>query len=353
MTKHIPDKFTRREVFILSGAISVMASVFVNLAMRAPSLVLAAALLLLSIAFPMQTLAKQESTDARLLKVFRDVDDRALTLQKKSKRVLGDLEQINKEIDAQEQERAGLASSGLSEDERTKREHVLTAKIIAKNSRIYKILAKHFDDRAALVSKNLEDLGKVVKEIQRSGRSGGGTKALQVRIDKNVATGRAMRGSLRELQNWAAQNPRLATKSQSLRRLMKTLDRKISLDKVRLSAQGRGALSAHGNRTVDVLNGALDRLADQYAEIATEKVALQGAREELRVAVEISRLRVTERIARKSLPGSTGGGGMPPLLGIVRFTEKIGTINDRLLRDMDQELSGATGGTDQNEFNNF
>ena len=168
--------------------------------------------------------------------------------------------------------------------------------------------------------------------------------------------GRSMKGALTELRNWAQQNPRMLTKAGSLKRLLKTLDRKVSLNKARLAVQGRNALAGYGNRTADTLGAALDRLSDQYAEVMAEKAALGTVKEEIVIAIQIGRLRVTERIARKT--SGLGGTSLPPLLSITRFTEKIGQLNDRLIRATDKELSDGTGlfstpGASPDDFVNF
>jgi len=307
--------------------------------------------------YPAAGSAGQESTDARLLKVFKDVDTRNRVHEETTKRALEGLEEIKAEIDLQEKELAALPAS-LSEAERARHEAMISAKMINGYARLYNRLGKHLDARATLIGKNLSDLGRVVKELHRSGKSTGGVKELQARIEQTVATGRSMKRALTELRNSAQQNPRLLTKADSLNRLLKILDQKVSLSKAQLVVQRRSALAGYGNRTVDTLNAALDRLADQYTEVMAEKDALRTVKGEITIAIEIGRLQATQRFADKTIPGGPGGTSLPPLLSIARFTEKIGVLNDRIIRQTNRDLSdGAaasiTTGTTSDDFINF
>ena len=214
MTKQKPDFYTRREIFILTGAISVMASVMTStvilagrnillverfdiegrrkktkrLLRKAGPLVLAVvvALLVPGLAFPPPAFSAQESVDGRLLKIFGALDHRQREHKARSKRDKANLEKINEELASHERGLAGLASSGLSEDEQARLGHVLTARQINAFSRSYKILAKYYNDYGALISRNLTDLGRVVKELRNSGSSSGSVKQLKAQINKQV-----------------------------------------------------------------------------------------------------------------------------------------------------------------------
>ncbi|NQU58436.1 MAG: hypothetical protein HQ513_14480 [Rhodospirillales bacterium] len=312
-----------------------------------------AGLIVAGFAVPAPAFSGQQSTDARLLQVYREVDKRNLADDKRTKAVFKDLSKVYADIEGHEKSLDALPPS-LSDDERGRLEQVIIAKIIHAKSKIYESLKKHLDARQRVVGENLESLHRVLTEFRKSGKSTGGIKELTIRISRNTQTGRSMRGALAELSAWAQNNPGMKTRSASLRRLMSVLDRKIGLDKSRLAIQRRSAVAGYDNRTVDTLSAAFDKLGDEATANQVEMISLQTFKDELTIGLELSRLQISERIAKRIYPAGPGGRSQHPSMLIRKFIEGMGDLNDRIIRSNNQEAPGGdVPGTSLDEFTNF
>ena len=313
--------------------------------MKTHSTVLILATVLLAVSLPASVHAKQVSTDSRLLMIYKEVDDRNREHATVVAEALRGLETLKEQAKKLEDEVKALPDS-LSASEHTRREHVLTARLTNVNAQLYNKLGRLLDTRAAVIEANLTDLAQVVREMQKSGGSIGRAEELEKRIEKNVSTGQAMRFAATELRSWSQQDSSMRSKFKSLSRLMSTLDRKVSRDKMRLAARRKNALAGRGDRTVATLNVAIDRLADRHVEIMVEKQALRDVREELDLSIRLGRFRVTEEIASKTLPGGgSEDSSISGLPSIGKFTESIARINDRIILETNEPLSDGGNGT--------
>jgi hypothetical protein len=325
---------------------------------RPAAIVFLFAVVLAAVSMPVLAHAKQVSTDSRLLTIYKEVDNRNREHMKVVAEALKGLEALKGIAKTLEDEIGALPASLSPSD--ASREQILTARLTNINAQLYNKLGRLLDARAAVIEANLTDLARVVKEMQKSGGSIGRVGELERRIEKNISAGRAMRFASQELRDWSRQNPSMRPKFKSLSRLMSVMDRKISRDKVRLAVRRKNNFAGRGDRTITTLNMAIDRLADKHVEIMAEKQALRDVREELDLNIRLGRLRITEEIARKTIPGGGSDGpffsGLP---SIGKFTESIARVNDRIIREMNKsELNGdagksVSGGLSIGEFKNF
>lgn len=314
---------------------------------------------MMAVSLPASTHAGQMSTDSRLLSIYEQVDDRNRVHAIEAGKAFKGLEAMELQAKAFEDEIENIPSN-LSATEYARREHILTAKLINVNAQIHNKFGKFLDARITVIAANLTDLAGVVKEMQKSGGSTGKTQEIQQRIATNIATGQAMRLAANELRNWAAQDPSMRNRFKSLSRLMKTLDSKISLDKINLAGRQNDILGGRGDRTIATLDAAIDRLADEHVQIMAEKQALSDAREQLDISIRLGRLRVTEAIARRTFPSSgPEGASFSTLTSIGMFSDRIAKINERIILEMnetplgDDTLTPVSGGFGDYEFTNF
>jgi hypothetical protein len=245
--------------------------------------------------------AKQTSLDSRIIKAFESIDERTNTHEQDVVAMRARLDNLAITLEDQRKILADLPHDP-GDPQIRKQRRTLHGKIINLSAEYLNQSYKLVDSAAAVISANLSDLAKLSTDIRKSPNANKGALKLQGRIQKNIAAGRSMRNALVRLRSWAKQNPDMAGRFQSLRRITKTLDRRISIDKVRLKSRHTDATGAIRNRRQESLDRTVDRLGDMYAEVAAEKESLKDLRDELAIAIQLGRLEMTQEVAERAIP---------------------------------------------------
>ena len=262
--------------------------------------------------------AKQTSIDKRIFEVYEDIDGRTRAHEADSARIHQQLKRLSEQFE-QEISKFGAPTPGTSDVERRRQSRERTARLTKHAAEYLSQAYKLVDSAAGVISRNLTDLATLADEIRKSGDPAGGATTLQTRIQRNIASGRAMRLALNELGNWARQDTGLVGKFNSLKRVMHSLDRRVSLDQARLHAlQAKSGGTEQGR--LDAIDRAVDRLADLHVEVDQERQAIIDARNDVKMLITLGRLEVTEEIAERAIPrvSSSDGStvGVPGLTGI-------------------------------------
>jgi len=292
--------------------------------------------ILLGAVFNPQTAgANQTSLDTRIFEAFERVDERS-TIQKRDANAMhARLDQITVEMEAHRNELKVLEGETGDENMRSQR-RLIRGKMIKLSAEYLNQSFQLLDSAGDLISANLTDLAELAAEVRKSGRDGGGVLKLQNRIQQNVSAGQSMRTALVELKSWTRQDPNLVGQFQSLRRIMGSLDRRISVDKTRVHGRDSDPTGAVTDRRLDALDQTLDRLGDMYAQVTTEKQALLDMKEELSIAIQLGRLEMTQEVANHAIPNfevETGSGVSAGSLDNIAAT--ISDLNVSLVEEAD------------------
>ena len=269
--------------------------------------------------------AKQTSLDSQIFKVFERIDNRTNVHEQDVARTRARLDKVAIDIEKLRGKLAALSTDPTDKDlRRTRRK--LHGQMISLSAEYLSQSFKLVDSAAAVISANLSDLAKLATEMRNSGDAASGALKLQKRIQSSIAAGRSMRNALVQLRNWARQDPSMAGRFQSLRRIMGALDRRISIDRVRLESRQISATGAVRNRRLDALDRTVDRLGDMYAEVAAEKEALKDLRDELAIAIQLGRLEMTQEVAARAIPRMNGV--KAPTTGVTSLKDMATVIVD-------------------------
>jgi hypothetical protein len=259
------------------------------------------ALFVISIIWAMPSQAKQTSLDSRIFQAFERIDDRTNTHEQDVVAIQGRLNQLSIEMSSLRQKLADLPNEPNDKDSLALRRS-LHGQLINQSAEYLNQSFKLVDSAAAVISANLSDLASLAAEVRKTTDAKGDVEKLRSRIETNVAAGRSMRQALVQLRSWAQQDPALAAKFQSLRRISTALDRRLGVDKARLNGRHVDGNGAIRNRRLDSLDQSVDRLGDMYTEIMVEKDALRDLRDELAIAIQLGRLEMTQEIAARAIP---------------------------------------------------
>lgn len=330
---------------------------FLFVRMARCGLAVAIATLILTVATGTPADAKQTSVDKRIFEVYEGIDDRTRIHESDSARIR---QQLERKLEQFEQELSTLDTPAADLTEAEQKQHSLerTARLTLRASEYLNLAHTLVDSAASVISRNLTDLATLAEEVRKTDDGKGGITALEARIQKNVAAGRAMRLALNDLASWAREDPRLAGKFNSMQRVMHSLDRRIGIDQVRLQAQ-RATSGGPARSRLDAIDQAVDRLADFHVEIDQERQAIIDARNDVKMLIALGRQEVTGEIAKRAIPrlapADGSAVGIPGLKGIV---DGIGRLTNRLL-DAPIPVSGENGAVgrpgplNMDEFRNF
>ncbi len=310
---------------------------------------------------PLTADAKQTSLDTRIFEAFERVDGRTSSHKRDASAIRARLDQITVEMEAHRNELARLEDETGDETVRGQR-RLVRGKMIKLSAEYLSQSFQLLDSASDLISANLSDLAELAAEVRKSGRESGGVLKLQNRIQQNVSAGQSMRAALVDLKNWARQDPGLVGQFQSLRRIMGSLDRRISVDKARVQGRDTDPTGAVTDRRLDALDQTLDRLGDMYTQVTAEKQALLDMKEELSIAIQLGRLEMTQEVANHAIPNfevETGSGVSAGSLDNIAST--ISDLNVSLVEEADLpniQPSSVTGTPVDLElaidgFNNF
>jgi len=259
------------------------------------------AILALITSLPVSGMAKQTSLDSRIFQAFERIDDRTNAHEQDVVAIRNNLERLSKEMDGLRQKLAGLPNENIDREDLALRRS-LHGQLINQSAEYLSQSFKLVDSAAAVISANLSDLAKLAAEVRKTTDVKGDAEKLRKRIERNVAAGKSMRRALVQLRRWSQQDPALAAKFKSLRRISMALDRRIGVDKARLNGRHVDGNGAIRNRRLESLDQSVDKLGDMYTEIAAEKDALRDLRDELAIAIQLGRLEMTQEIAARAIP---------------------------------------------------
>jgi hypothetical protein len=258
-------------------------------------------LFVLGTTWALPSMAKQTSLDARIFQAFERIDDRTNAHEQDIVAIRGRLDKLSIEMDALRQKLAALPQDEIDQQSLALRRS-MHGQLINQSAEYLSQSFRLVDSAAAVISANLSDLATLAADVRKTTDAKGDARKLQARIDTNVAAGRSMRRALVQLRRWTQQDPALAAKFKSLRRISTALDRRIGVDKARLSGRHVDGNGAIRNRRLETLDQSVDHLGDMYTEIMSEKEALRDLRDELAIAIQLGRLEMTQEIASRAIP---------------------------------------------------
>lgn len=250
---------------------------------------------------PLTAFAKQTSLDSRIFQAFERIDDRTNAHEQDVVAIKDRLGRLSKEMSVLRQKLAALPNEENDRESLALRRS-LHGQLINQSADYLSQSFKLVDSAAAVISANLSDLAKLAAEVRKTTDAKGDAEKLRSRIESNVAAGKSMRRALVQLRRWTQQDPALAAKFKSLRRISMALDRRIGVDKARLNGRHVDGNGAIRNRRLESLDQSVDKLGDMYTEIAAEKDALRDLRDELAIAIQLGRLEMTQEIAARAIP---------------------------------------------------
>lgn len=262
---------------------------------------MAVALFLSATLWAMPSTAKQTSLDSRIFQAFERIDDRTNTHEQDVVAIRDRLDKLSAEMDTLRQKLATLPQDANDEENLALRRS-LHGQLINQSAEYLSQSFRLVDSAAAVISANLSDLAKLAAEVRKTTDAKGDAEKLRGRIETNVAAGRSMRQALVQLRRWAQQDPALAAKFHSLRRISTVLDRRIGVDKARLNGRHVDGNGAIRNKRLESLDQSVDHLSDMYTEVMVEKEALRDLRDELAIAIQLGRLEMTQEIAARAIP---------------------------------------------------
>ena len=249
--------------------------------------------------------AKQTSLDSQIFQVFERIDGRTNVHEQDVAVARARLDKVALDIEKLRGKLAALSEEPADRN-RGKIRRKLHGQMVSLSAEYLSQSFKLVDSAAAVISANLSDLAKLSEDVRKSTDPSGGGLKLQNRIQQNVAAGRSMRSALIQLRTWAQQDPAMAGRFRSLRRITLALDRRISIDKARLKSRHVDSTGAIRNKRLEALDQSVNQLGDMYAEVTAEKDALRDLRDELRTVIQLSRLHLTQEIANRAIPRIDG-----------------------------------------------
>ena len=290
---------------------------------------------------PLAAQAKQTSLDHRIFEAFEKIDNRTNTHEEDVSRMRLRLNDLVREMDRLQGSIESLPTEDADEKARSQR-YVLHGQMINASAEYLNLAYKLVNSAADVISANLTDLAELSTEVRQTGSSRGDVNQIQKRIEHNIAAGRSMRQALVEMRTWAQKDPGLTDKFKSLRRIAATLDRRISVDKARLTGRTKDPTGPARDKRLASLDRTVDRLGDMYSEVMAEKEALKDLRDEVAMAIQLGRLEMTRVIAEKAVP-NLGSGDNPSsdVRSLTKVAKGIAKLNESLVHDTSVRTPGV------------
>ena len=252
------------------------------------------------------------------------------------------LEKLSEKLKELKTEMAGFEKD-TSDINNRRRRRALHAELIEVSAQYLNQQYQIVDSAARVISANLADFARLAEAVRKAPDAENGAARLQIRIQKNTAVGQSMRNALVQLRSWSNNNPEMARKFKSLKRLTHALDKKITIDKSRLTGQSNKSGTIRSKRQV-ALDRAVDRLSDTYVEIKAEKEMIIDLRQELAIAIELGQLEITESIARRAMPAPPGTvSSRSGLSSLNDMAELLSAMNESIELDYQQSELTETG----------
>ena len=280
--------------------------------------------------------AKQTSLDSRIFETFKKIDGRTSIHEEDANRIRERLGGISKRIDDLNAQLTKIDEP--DENLAAKRHREIRGELIELSAEYLNNAFKLVDAAAQVISANLSDLAVLADEVRKSGDPRGSVEKLKARVSNNVAAGKSMRRALVELKDWAHQDPEIAGRFNSLKRITMALDGRVSIDKARLSGRSKASPVRAQRDRLAALDRTVDRLGDMYAEVQSEKDALVELRDEVAMSIQLGRLEMTREVAERAIPSLIKP--RDPSLGITSLknvASGIAQLNDDLI----ENASGA------------
>ena len=306
---------------------------------------------------PAFALAKQTSLDSRIFQTFEQIDGRTNAHERDVALTRERLDNLAAEMGTLRQELARLSSEG-SEDHSRKMKRRLHAEMVSKSAEYLSLAYKMVTSASDIISANLSDLASLANAVRKSGHGTNGAIKLKMRIEENISAGKSMRNALVQIRNWAVEDPGLAGKFKSLRRISKSLDKRISVDRARI-------VSRHGNMTgvvrskrLRALDDTVDRLGDMYTEVVAEKEELKDLRDEVAMSIQLGRLEMTQEVATRAIPNIPNAAAPNKGVKTLRdMASAIAELNDSIVNDSQVSAPNSVTGTQDplqiDSFQNF
>ena len=244
--------------------------------------------------------AKQTSLDRQIFEAFEKIDDRTsahedIVVEKRAR-----LEALTTDI-ARLQESVDKVADGEDKSALDRR-RIVQSQLINASAEYINVAFRLVDSAAQVISANLTDLANLAKELRNAEPGTSRVAEIRRRISHGVEVGKSVRVALGELRNWTQQDPTLAARFSSLKRIAAALDRRISIDKARLHVRGTDANGRIHDKRLDSIDRSIDRLSDMYTEVVAEKEAIVDLRDEVAMAIQLGRLEMTRQIAETAIP---------------------------------------------------
>jgi hypothetical protein len=245
--------------------------------------------------------AKQTSLDSRIFETFEQIDDRTNAHEQDVVVMRAQLDQLALEMGSLREQLARLNSQGDQEGVHAQKRRV-HAEMVSKSAEYLNQAYKLVNAASDVISANLSDLASLANDVRKSGNGSDGAVKLGERIQENIAAGKSMRNALVQIRDWSVQDPALARKFESLRRLSLTLDKRIGVDRARVLGQDGDKTGAVRSKRLQALDETVDHLSDMYAEVMAEKEALKDLRDEVALSIQLGRLEMTQEVAARAIP---------------------------------------------------
>ena len=129
----------------------------------------------------------------------------------------------------------------------------------------------------------------------------------------------------------------MAGRVDSLKRLMKVMDRTIDVDRAQLAIRSAQAGGAANQRRLKMIDNKVDALADQYIQVTTEGEALAQLREEVALSVQLGRLDLTNEVAERAMGAGPKEGVRFELPSLLNVTTTLSRLNDLHLTETNDD----------------
>jgi hypothetical protein len=308
---------------------------------RLTTLLIALALSLATSIFSGSAGAKQTSLDKRIFEAFEKIDDRTSAHEETVTDRRARLDGLTHELAEIQKQMQDLGDG--TEKETLARRRLIQSRMISTSAEYISVAYNLVDSAAGVISANLTDLADLAEELREVEPGKGRVAEIRQRIDHGVRVGKSVRIALGELRRWAHQDPTLAARFNSLKRIAASLDRRISVDKARVQGQGDAANGRIHDKRLESIDRSIDRLSDMYTEVAAEKEAIIDLRDEVAMAIQLGRLEMTRQIAVTAIPSlSAKNSPAQDLTTLREVANGIARLNDSIIVEAD--VAEATPG---------
>ena len=276
--------------------------------------------------------AKQTSLDHRIFEAFEKIDDRTSAHEETVTDRRARLDGLTRELTAIQAELKDLGDG--TEKETMAKRRLIQSRMIKTSAEYISVAYNLVDSAAGVISANLADLASLAEQLRDVEPGKGRVAEVRQRIKHGIRIGKSVRIALGELRRWAHQDPTLAARFNSLKRIAASLDRRISVDKARVQGQGDAVNGRVHDKRLESIDRSIDRLSDMYTEVAAEKEAIIDLRDEVAMAIQLGRLEMTRQIAETAIPSlSAKNSPVQDLTTLREVANGIAKLNNSIIVD--------------------